>query len=98
MNYELILKPRAEIDVWESVLYYNSKRQRLGDEFLLSLEAKFNEIVRNPYQFPVFYKNIRRCFTARFPFGVYFTVDGDVVYIQAVVHTSRNPKVLKKIQ
>ena len=97
MNYELIVKPRAEIDIWESVLYYNSKRRRLGDEFLLSLEAKFNEIIRNPYQYTIFYKNIRRCFMARFPFGIYFIIEDNCANVQAIVHTSRNPEILKNI-
>lgn len=95
MTFKLIVKPRAELDTMEAVLWYNSVRDGLGDEFLLSLEANLNEITRNPFQFPVFYKTIHRGFTKRFPYAVYFTVEGNEVIVHAVVHTSRNPKILK---
>ncbi len=96
MIFKLIIKPRAELDTIEAVIWYNTMRDGLGNEFLLTLDAKLNEIIRNPFQYPVFYKSIHRGFTERFPYGVYFTVDGNEVYIHAIVHTSRNPKILKK--
>lgn len=98
MKYELIVKPSAEIDIWEAVLWHNARRTGLGDEFLLTVEAKFNEIIRNPLQYPLFYRNLRRCFTARFPYGIYFTIDEDEIFVHAVIHTSRDLKILKKFQ
>jgi len=60
--FKLIFKPLAEIDIAEAAIWYNFQREGLGEEFLLALEAKFNEIQRNPYQFTIIYNNVRRAF------------------------------------
>jgi len=93
---KLKLKPLAEIEITEAAIWYNFQRDGLGEEFLLALEAKFNEIKRNPYQFKIIYKNVRRAFPNRFPYGIFFITEETIIYILAIVHTSRNPKIWKK--
>jgi toxin ParE1/3/4 len=94
--FKLIFKPLAEIDIAEAAIWYNFQREGLGEEFLLALEAKFNEIQRNPHQFSIIYKNVRRSFPNRFPYGIFFITEENIIYILAIVHTSRNPKIWKK--
>lgn len=94
--YKLIVKPFAELDVTESANWYNKVRDGLGNEFLLILDAKINSIHRNPIKFPIIFKNIRRALTERFPFGIFFIVENDIIYILAILHTSRSPKTWKK--
>lgn len=94
--FKLIFKPLAEMDIAEAAIWYNFQRDGLGEEFLLALEAKFNEIQRNPHQFNIIYKNVRRAFPNRFPYGIFFITRENIIYIVAIVHTSRNPVVWKK--
>ena len=93
--HRLIFKPIAELDAADTYRWYNDKRDGLGDEFLLALDAEFNAIQRNPFHFLVVYKNIRRALTRRFPFGIFFIVEEDTIFVLAIQHTSRNPKVWK---
>lgn len=93
--YKLIVNPFAEEDALKAAVWYNNKSEGLGNEFLLALDAKINEIQRNPNHFQVVYKNIRRALTNRFPFGIFFIVENDTIYILAILHTSRNPKIWK---
>ena len=65
------------------------KRDGLGDEFLLALEATLNSIQRNPDHFQVIHKGLKRALTVRFPYGVFFTVEDNIIYVLAIVHTSR---------
>ncbi|NJO90469.1 MAG: hypothetical protein HC831_17065 [Chloroflexia bacterium] len=51
---------------------------------------------RNPNHYQVVYKGLKRALTVRFPYGIFFTVEGDTIYVLAIVHTSRSPKVWKK--
>ena len=39
---------------------------------------------------PVF-RTVRRARLRRFPYGLFFRIDGDVVLLLACFHTSRNP-------
>ena len=94
--YRLIIKPTAELDAMDAANWYNHRLDGLGNEFLLALEAKISAIVRNPQQFAVIYKNIRRALTERFPFSVFFIVENEVVCVLAIIHTSRSPKTWKK--
>jgi len=94
--YRLIIKPSAELDAMNAANWYNHRRDGLGNEFLLALEAKINAIKRNPHQFNLIYKNIRRALTERFPYGLFFITENDVVFVLAIIHTSRSPKIWKK--
>ena len=91
--YKLIVKPFAEEDAAKAAVWYNNKSDGLGNEFLLALDAKINAIQRNPNHFQVVYKNIRRALTNRFPYGLFFIVENDTIYILAIIHTSRNPNI-----
>ncbi|MDP2334885.1 MAG: type II toxin-antitoxin system RelE/ParE family toxin [Bacteroidota bacterium] len=94
--HQLIIKPSAELDAMNAANWYNSRRDGLGNEFLLALEAKFYTLRRNPLQYLCIYKNIRRALTERFPYGVFFIIENEVVYVLAIIHTSRSPKIWKK--
>lgn len=76
--HRLIIKPFAELDATEAANWYNDKRDGLGNEFLLALDAKLNAIRRNPSHFQVVYKNIQRALTERFPYGIFFMVKMEV--------------------
>ena len=91
--YKVIVKPFAEEDAARAVTWYNDKNEGLGNEFLLALDAKINAIQRNPNHFQVVYKNIRRALTNRFPYGIFFIIESDTIYILAILHTSRNPEI-----
>lgn len=93
---KLLIKPLAEKDIEDITLWYNDIRKDLGNEFLLSLEATFNSIQGNPTNFQIVYKNLRRALTIRFPYGVFYIIEENTIYVLAVVHTSRNPKSWRK--
>jgi toxin ParE1/3/4 len=94
--HRLIIKPFAELDASEAANWYNDTREGLGNEFLLALDAKINAIQRNPSYFQLIYKNIRRALTERFPYGIFFIIEDETIYVLAIQHTSRNPKIWKK--
>ena len=94
--HKLIIKPFTELDATDAANWYNEKREGLGDEFILALDAKINAIQRNTGSFQVIYKNIRRALTERFPYGIFFIVEDENIYVLAIQHTSRSPKNWKK--
>ena len=94
--YKLIIKPLAETDATEAAKWYNNALEGLGDEFLLALETKMNAIKQNPNQFSIVHKSIRRALTERFPYGIYFIAEKSTIYILAIIHTRRNPKIWRK--
>lgn len=91
--YRLIITPWAEDDATDAANWYNEKRDALGDEFLLALDAKMNTIRRNPKQFRLLHRNIRRALIDRFPYGVFYVLEKNVIYVLAILHTSRDTNI-----
>ena len=62
-----------------------------GRKALATLRRVLNRIEDGPLQFPLVMTDIRRALMGRFPFGVFFFVDGDAAVVMAVMHLHRNP-------
>jgi plasmid stabilization system protein ParE len=91
MTFVVRLRTEAESDIHDAAVWYESQRLRLGHDFLDAVEASFTRISENPLQFPILYRGTRRALLARFPFGVFFRVEGQTIVVLAVMHASRNP-------
>ena len=94
-EYKIVITEIAEIDILIGKDWYNSQKNTLGDEFISEMESKIKVIQSNPYLFSFIKKDIRKALLKRFPFGIYYFVEGDVINIFAVIHFSRNPKIWK---
>ena len=91
MTYLLSIQPETEDDLQEVYKWYENRRQGLGDEFLLRVEAALNSITMNPLSCATVHRNIRRKLTRRFPFGIFYLIDQDTISVLAVLHVRRNP-------
>lgn len=85
------ISPFAEIDILESIDFYECKRSGLGDEFLEEINLIIKAIVTNPQIFPAEYQDFQTALLKRFPFKVIFIIEDNICYIIAVFHHKRNP-------
>jgi plasmid stabilization system protein ParE len=92
VNYRLIIRPEAETDLTEAYDWYESQLAGLGAEFLLVVEASLAAIQRNPKQYQVLHRGIRRALTRRFPFGIFYLIRRNMVIVLAVLHAKRDPQ------
>jgi plasmid stabilization system protein ParE len=91
MIADVIVRPLAEADVREAAFWYESKREGLGAEFILELDALYERIAQNPRQFPAIEEETHRALLRRFPYAVYFVIGADTPVIIAVLHQHRKP-------
>jgi toxin ParE1/3/4 len=96
MNGRLVIKPLAEKDITESYTWYNQEQEGLGDTFLEELEKSFDLIEMNPDLYQIRYKEVRMAKINRFPICLHYTIEGNTVFIHAVLSTSRDPQIWKK--
>jgi plasmid stabilization system protein ParE len=75
----------------EAAAYYETQQSDLGRRFLASVQDAINRIVLNPRLYPVVERDVHRCLTKTFPFGVLFREHSDQVVIMAVMHLHREP-------
>jgi toxin ParE1/3/4 len=89
-NIELRSKAVKEIE--EAWRWYEDRRERLGDEFVLCVEESLEKISNNPQLYPVIHNRIRRAMIQRFPYGILYFIEKDEIIVVGVFHSSRNPK------
>jgi plasmid stabilization system protein ParE len=92
MTVEIRLRPEAEDDLTEAATWYESQRAGLGQQFLDEVLVALDTIAEMPLMHTVIYRNTRRAWMRRFPFGIFYQVDSEGVVVIAVIHGSRHPR------
>jgi hypothetical protein len=85
-----ILEP-ARDDLIEGFNFYEESQQGLGDYFLSSLYSDIESLKMLGGVHRKVYRHFHRALSKRFPFAVYYTVEGETVVVRAVVDCRRNP-------
>lgn len=96
MSRAIRLRPQAEAELIEAVLWYEARGPGLGAEFGRAFEAALSAIERNPLAFPILLKNARRALLRRFPYSIVYTVSEKEIVILACFHAKRNPRRLRE--
>ena len=96
MSYTLILRQEAERDLVEAYKWYEEKVPGLGTDFLAIIERALESIQDNPARFPVIYRNVHRALMRRFPYGIFYFLEGESIIVLGVMHTARNPEKWRK--
>lgn len=85
----LVLRRAAKRDLAEARRWYDERRAGLGKEFLTGIEATLTIIRNHPYGFPRVDPRVRRARTERFPYGIFYAIDGETIRVLAVLHNAR---------
>ncbi|MBN2313722.1 MAG: type II toxin-antitoxin system RelE/ParE family toxin [Sedimentisphaerales bacterium] len=89
MNVRFLQIAKLELD--DAVNYYNRERPGLGYEFLWEVFFAIDRIKQFPHAWPIFYQETRRCLIRRFPYGIIYILENDLVLIFAIAHLHREP-------
>ena len=94
----LVLRLLAKRDLAEARRWYEDKQPGLGDDFGACVDATFATICAHPRIFPRVDSRVRRAKINRFPFGVFYLIEGDTIRVLAVLHHARSPATWKTRQ
>jgi plasmid stabilization system protein ParE len=89
MKYEF--HPEAELELYEAARRYESEVTGLGRRFGDEVERVVNLLLENPEMGVCVDEDLRHFVLRKFPFSVVYAAAGDLVYIVAVAHGSREP-------
>ena len=91
--YQLQVLRKAREDMQKSADWYDEQQAGVGDRFLLEVVSTFRLIKTNSLRYQErFLKKFRYANVHGFPFVVVFKIKKELVVINSVFHTSRNPK------
>lgn len=89
MNFSF--HPEAENELNASIDYYEECKNGLGLEFANEVYSTIQRILNFPKAWQILDKDIRRCLTNRFPFGIIYYQRNDEIIILAVMQLNRKP-------
>lgn len=90
-EYRLVAEPQVDLDIAAAFDWYEQEQAGVGREFLDELRATYDRVAEGPLKYPSLRSGIRRALVRRFPYAVYFAVEGEMIVMLAVLHVSRDP-------
>lgn len=92
MNFEVVIEPRAILDIQDAINYYEAKQTDLGEYFYSQLSEHIELLEKNPF-FQIRYKDYHGLPIKKFPFIIFYFIDESlkVVNILSVFNTSMSP-------
>jgi hypothetical protein len=81
----------AQLELDAGVEYYNVERRGLGYEFLWEVFFAIDRIKQYPNAWQLFEQDARRCLIRRFPYGIIYIHEDDLILIVAIANLHRNP-------
>ena len=96
MSFRLVVRPLAELDLLEAFEWYEAEHVGLGDDFVSVIDNLFARIARSPRLYPQVHRHVRRAVVRRFPYLIYFVVEGETVSVVGCFHSRRRPELAKE--
>lgn len=91
MPFQIVYKPLAQIEAAEAYAWYAQPEIDMGDEFLAELERTDSFLAANPHLYPCIEAEIHRANLNRFPYSLFFVIDGNTVNVLSCFHQHREP-------
>jgi plasmid stabilization system protein ParE len=76
--------------------WYESQSTGLGEEFVVAIELQLIRLQQEPLLYAEVIPKVRRALAPRFPYGLFYTIKGDLIHVLAVIHESRHPDLWPK--
>ena len=95
MRLPLVFRRIAQLELNESISWYEDKRAELGEAFRIEIESHLERIATQPQQFSQIRGHVRRVVLLRFPYSIYFLPEDDRIVILAIFHARRAPQNLE---
>lgn len=90
MRFALAFHPLVRADLLESFAWYEGQAPELGDSFLAEAAIVLRRLAQEPMVYRVRFADIRRLNLRRFPYGMFYFVEGQTVIVLGVLHGARD--------
>ena len=89
MRYKLVLSTEIEKEYKDAVSWYDNISLSLGDDLHKVFLEELESIGSTPLVYQKRYRNIRVAFLQRFPYGIHFIFEDEVVQVLKFLHTKQ---------
>ena len=95
MTYNLRFLPGLEEDAFAGYSWYEDKSPGLGEEFLRMFYACSAELQRDALLYRKIHGEFRRRLLRRFPYAIYYKLEGKEIIVFGFFHCARDPRTVK---
>jgi toxin ParE1/3/4 len=89
VKWSVSIRPEAKADLVRARDWYETQCAGLGDEFLAAVAESLVRLEASPEHFPFYYRGFRRALTRRFPYKLFFRIEGEAVIIFRILHDAQ---------
>lgn len=90
--FNVVFTQAARGELIDAQDWYEGEAPGLGRRLRAEIDAAIERMSATPLQFPVVHKNVRRARLSRFPYMLFFVIEGDLLLVIACFHASRDPR------
>jgi plasmid stabilization system protein ParE len=91
VNYRILVRGQAKRDLQRAARYYEKQLAGLGRDFVAEIDRLLEWIGENPLLCQTVHQEVRRAIAHRFPYGLFYKIEGEVIVVIAIVHLRRDP-------
>lgn len=89
--YRIALSKDFESNLLDIVKYYSDINLKFAMQFDLEIRTINKNLELNPLMYSIRHKSVRRVNLKKFPFCIFYSIDGDEVFILDILHQNRDP-------
>jgi hypothetical protein len=93
MNIRIL--EQAKEDLQQGFLFYESQESGLGDYFFECLDSDIESLRTFAGVHPLVH-DYHRCLSKRFPFAIYYEIEGDTAFVHAVLDCRQAPGKIRR--
>ena len=91
MTLKVVFRRAARAEFDGAAMWYEERQLGLGMQFTAEIGRAVELAARNPRRFPIKHADIRCVQVRRFPYSVFYRVEGQRIVVLAVFHVRRDP-------
>jgi toxin ParE1/3/4 len=81
-------------DIAEAFHWYEDQRTGIGRAFTNAVKQAYTILRQNPTRNAVRFSDVRRYNLKRFPYAIFYFLEGEVIVVIGVLHVKRNARSL----
>lgn len=94
MIHQVVFRPAAVDDVVDAAAWFEAHGPGLGGDLIDEILKATRRAQDSPELYRVVHRDneVRHVLTNRFPYRIFFSINGDTLYVQAVLHGARRDR------
>jgi plasmid stabilization system protein ParE len=90
--FRIRLRPEVETEVLEAMAWYQDRASGVDRDFYRTFHDTLASLRESPERFARVRGEVRRVVFRRFPYALFYVLDGDEVVVLGCVHERRSPE------